>query len=740
MFGRTAIVAASTLLLAMGAAQAQDAGLTPTFGSIKLTSGFEPDPYLVEMQAGGDVDVFDLAPGCAGYVADAPDLRVSYAAGENPLTFRAESTEDTTLVVLGPGGEWFCDDDAGGNFNPQIVLEAPASGQYNIWVGAYTPGDFPDTTLSITELAPAPVVALDWTLTPNFGTIDFAANDAPYVFDMVAGGEIDVVATLPECRGYATAAPDLRVNYSAGDLPLVVSVFSDVDTTLIISDAEGNWVCNDDSSGTFNPEFIFEAPISGQYDIWVGTYGGGTADATITLGSTSLGNALDWDLTPAHGQADLIFGFSPDPHTVGIAAGGDVDASSAGEGCWGYVEAAADYRIFYEADGFPLIFGVDSATDTTLIVADPDGNWFCNDDTNGLNPEIAFDTPLSGQYDIWVGTFSQGGTADATLTISEGGSKGADVGGDEIDWSLAPLFGETDLAAGFIPDPNVVELSAGGTLSASTAMVGCYGQVTAAPSYRLFYEAGSFPLYLWVESDRDTTILISDPVGDWYCDDDGGIIPLQPAFGFDAPQSGQYDIWVGTYGGGTADATLYISEIDDQRENGAPVEPASEPPVDEPAVSGAPDMPDEPVFIGDPDDAATGGPDWTLDPAAPPVTLAGGFSPDPTTIAIRAGGPISAFDTVGAQCFGSISVAPAAKLTYTPDAWPLILSVEGDGNDPTLVVRTPEGEWVCDDDGGQGLNPSITFDTPGQGDYAIWVGTFADDFDATLYISEVTGR
>jgi hypothetical protein len=68
----------------------------------------------------------------------------------------------------------------------------------------------------------------------------------------------------------------------------------------------------------------------------------------------------------------------------------------------------------------PLIFSVQSPADTTLVVNDPNGNWLCNDDTDGLNPEVRIDGPIAGRYDVWVGTYNTGALEPATLQISYG--------------------------------------------------------------------------------------------------------------------------------------------------------------------------------------------------------------------------------------------------------------------------------------------------------------------------------
>ena len=68
-----------------------------------------------------------------------------------PLAIRTEAGTDTTLVVNGPDGQWYCDDDSGGGTNAQVYFAKPSSGTYDIWVGTYGGGTQP-ATLLITEV------------------------------------------------------------------------------------------------------------------------------------------------------------------------------------------------------------------------------------------------------------------------------------------------------------------------------------------------------------------------------------------------------------------------------------------------------------------------------------------------------------------------------------------------------------------------------------------------------------
>ena len=79
-------------------------------------------------------------------------MRLHWSGGGNlPLVISVSSNRDTTLVVNGPNGRWYCDDDSGEGLNPSLRFGSPMSGQYDIWIGSYS-GDYVSGTLSISEL------------------------------------------------------------------------------------------------------------------------------------------------------------------------------------------------------------------------------------------------------------------------------------------------------------------------------------------------------------------------------------------------------------------------------------------------------------------------------------------------------------------------------------------------------------------------------------------------------------
>jgi hypothetical protein len=87
--------------------------------------------------------------------------------------------------------------------------------------------------------------------------------------------------------------------------------------------------------------------------------------------------------------------------------------------CAGWVTTRPDFELSYTAGDLALTISVESEADTTLIINGADGQWYCNDDTNGVNPQVRFDTPRSGTYDIWIGTFAEDAHQPARLNISE---------------------------------------------------------------------------------------------------------------------------------------------------------------------------------------------------------------------------------------------------------------------------------------------------------------------------------
>ncbi|CUS48874.1 MAG: hypothetical protein HLUCCO02_02415 [Idiomarinaceae bacterium HL-53] len=128
----------------------------PVFTTANLSSGFMPDPWSYSIQAGGSQEVQGLGSSCVGYINyQAPDIDLNYEAGGIlGLYVYVRSDSDTTLVINGPDGRWYCNDDADG-LNPMVHFPNPEPGMYNIWVGTYSSGNLQQATVNISELNPS---------------------------------------------------------------------------------------------------------------------------------------------------------------------------------------------------------------------------------------------------------------------------------------------------------------------------------------------------------------------------------------------------------------------------------------------------------------------------------------------------------------------------------------------------------------------------------------------------------
>ena len=131
-----------------------DISASAAFGDVELDPGFVPDPTEVAVYSGGSVDV-SYIDGCTGWAATAPDLELDYGPGGDYLRiyFQAEDgIGDATIIINGPDGEWYCNDDFEG-FDPAIEFIDPESGVFDIWIGSFSEGDEIDGIIGITEFS-----------------------------------------------------------------------------------------------------------------------------------------------------------------------------------------------------------------------------------------------------------------------------------------------------------------------------------------------------------------------------------------------------------------------------------------------------------------------------------------------------------------------------------------------------------------------------------------------------------
>lgn len=242
----------------------------------------------------------------------------------------------------------------------------------------------------------------------------------PRTADGEAGGPFDASTRNAQCRGWIGAVSDHTLHVTQPFTNLRVVVASPQDTTLVIQLSNGTYMCNDDSEG-LNP-IVEGAFPAGIHRIYVGTYArNATAPYTIAvteLASTTAASLRD-DVgaaptptpTPAAGGTSLVQlspGFMPDPSTSTGTAGGPMNAgqlTANGPGCRGNLPNTPQHTFMAGGNFNNLRVMVNSSADTSLVIRTPDGQWRCNDDSDGLRPMVEGPFP-QGTYQVWVGLYS----------------------------------------------------------------------------------------------------------------------------------------------------------------------------------------------------------------------------------------------------------------------------------------------------------------------------------------------
>ncbi len=103
------------------------------------------------------------------------------------------------------------------------------------------------------------------------------------------------------------------------------------------------------------------------------------------------------------------------------------------------------------------------------------------------------------------------------------------------------------------------------------------------------------------------------------------------------------------------------------------------------------------------------------------ITLGPGFDPDPHLARGTSGGSVAA-SSLSNECRGYVSSQPDHILVTTGDFAELRILVNAVGGDTTLVIRRPDGSYLCDDDS-EGINPVVAAPFPA-GEYAVFVGSY----------------
>jgi len=235
-----------------------------------------------------------------------------------------------------------------------------------------------------------------------------------------------------------------------------------------------------------------------------------------------------------------------------------------------------------------------------------------------------------------------------------------------------------------------MSITAGGDIDADDLGRDCAGDISDAPSLRLRYGSGGDTLRIIATSNTDTSLVIQTPAGDWLCNDDamGG---LDPIISLSSPAAGDYAIWVGRvssfWGSGDAEPVeLTLLDIN-----------------------------------GDADTRR-------YLPTPGTLELSAGFQPSEIGVHVHANGAVRprAWDN---RCGAAASETSALNLSYDGTGAGLDIRAEAQ-DDVTLLVRTPDGRFVCNDD--LESVDFVSIPNAGAGQYVIWVGPQTDEARRSL--------
>ncbi len=233
-------------------------------------------------------------PACGGHIDNRPTVGLTLS-GEGPVAVTATSDLDLVMVLLTPGGMWFCSDDAY-DFDPGVQIDEPGAGTYKVWVGTY--GEMDEAVDATVTIARGELEVSESSFSSEPLEVDPQSDGTYEDMEIRTGGAattvrvgetasvrpggpiLNPVAGL-SCSGFVSERP--TATFSANGR-VEVSASADVDLTLVLQTPTGAWFCSDDADGT-DPHISISEGGDGEYSVWVGTFSRltNTPDAELTV-------------------------------------------------------------------------------------------------------------------------------------------------------------------------------------------------------------------------------------------------------------------------------------------------------------------------------------------------------------------------------------------------------------------------------------------------------------------------
>ena len=307
------------------------------------------------------------------------------------IEMRSSAFDAYLILTDGTGNLITQDDDGAGGTNARIVRTL-APGNYTIWANSASTGASGAYTLNVTGL------------TFNGG---ISCQSSPIGLGQTASGTLSQTDCKLDDGSYAHPH-SLKVTSSATvQIDLRSSAF---DAFVLLTDAGGAPIANDDNSGGGTNARLVRTLAAGDYVVWANskqanatgeytlvitaTAGGGssTGGGTCSSGSLALGQTVNGTLSPT--GCRLNDGSYASPYSFSLSA-------------------ATTVRLDLRSSAF----------DANLILADAAGNVLARDDdgAGGTDARIVRSLP-AGQYVAWVTTYAAGASGAFQLTLATSNS------------------------------------------------------------------------------------------------------------------------------------------------------------------------------------------------------------------------------------------------------------------------------------------------------------------------------
>jgi len=501
-------------------------GLNPNSDSAwiqHLEKEFSPDPWSADITGGGDIDVDYLnQDGCYGYVRQAePDLTLKWT-GEGKflrIFFESSENEDGVLVVHDPNSKFYCNDDHQGSLDPILTFDRAMSGDYDIWIAA-NPDEGENNSIS------GNIFITQSDIFPGGNRVDH--NEVAESNNPAMPIEDDSITGLD--LGSSNMDGDIYWSVKAGDLE------ADTGDKVYL---QFKWAAED--IGWIN-DFI---KIANLYVLEaVGTGFESTTDTEVQHWPEDLMEVEYTDLDD-DGDDDAVFvlsypmGIYPAPSEISVIFVIHLNETIS-DGLDSDEDGQPDYFSGPFEDEFTIYYSGD--TNQAEVVEDEANN----DNNSGEDTGNVAEESTDNEGDSEVNT-------PQIITINTGPFP-----------DLSPALGEIDLAADFFPNYVSYEAATAGDFylpdsSGGKENPGCGVYVTKEPAYwfnwlgkaerlNIYFVFGPNPFTEkyndYTPPNVDPFLLIRDPLGNWYCDDNSydGYNPLVVLHN---PPPGRYAIWLG---------------------------------------------------------------------------------------------------------------------------------------------------------------------------------------------------